>query len=70
MKKSLLTLLILIGLSNHASAQLTFEKAHRKLTFWPEVARSCDNDGVGGYVVATGEKLLNSNQRTKRRSLW
>ncbi len=64
MKNILLVLLVSIASISNLTAQQTFEKAHRKLTFWPEVARSCDNDGEGGYVVATGEKLLNINQRT------
>lgn len=53
-----------LALSSSLLAQFTFEKAYRKLAFWPEIARSCDNDGAGGYVVATGEKLINVNQRT------
>lgn len=63
MKKTFL-LLFQLAFTGSLLAQYTFEKAHRRLTFWPEIARSCDNDDKGGYVVASGEKLLNSTQRT------
>lgn len=64
MKKALLVVLLHLTFCGSLIAQYTFEKAHRKLTFWPEIARSCDNDGKGGYIVASGEKLFNSTQRT------
>lgn len=63
MKRALLALLSITASTVSLFGQITFEKTYRKLPS-VEIAKTCDNDGYGGYIIGVGEKSINSTSRT------